>query len=612
MARPRNARTPDIRALARLKIDPDLILEGGIATLQVWVREDDTLHQPLISLWLDPVRHVIKAHTIVSPSTSTDNGRGEALAALIQACTRPFTLPELPMPSTPLALTAGVNTPDLANQIVNTSAMPTTPTPALPARIRVNDAQLADTMRTVFEPLGVDIEYAPELPKVNEALTELTEAMGGPQNEPPRPFEWDLSNDALEPLFAAAAAYWRRKPWEYLDDYPPVVIQLGENGPRPDVPALYASILGAAEEVFGVALYYSADALDSLVQRGEEMLPPLEIEDALLDELAQMLQASGVPIEDLSRADLRSFAGELMGAAGLQAPTADQARDMVEDSLTVFFSPASETDPTYLEWIAAHNLKYPSKQGVPSFLSMSKQQEHGRLPNEREARALTLALDALAHFCKMHRRSLESGPGPFITMQKLLGMPETEMPVLDAAPVIELGGARIEVPVSYTMPLDMLELGDGEAEVEEPPPASATAPTTLYCFHVALEWKPDVWRRIEMRGDQTLEDLHYAIQEAFGWDDDHLYSFYLNGKAFDPRTEYCSPYADCERHVSGYRLENIDLRPRKKVLYLFDYGDELRHTVTVEAITKGGVEPRKKYPRIAERHGRRVRQYADW
>jgi len=38
-----------------------------------------------------------------------------------------------------------------------------------------------------------------------------------------------------------------------------------------------------------------------------------------------------------------------------------------------------------------------------------------------------------------------------------------------------------------------------------------------------------VWRKIEMRADQTLEELHLAIQNAYDWDADHLYSFFMSG-----------------------------------------------------------------------------------
>ena len=62
-----------------------------------------------------------------------------------------------------------------------------------------------------------------------------------------------------------------------------------------------------------------------------------------------------------------------------------------------------------------------------------------------------------------------------------------------------------------------------------------------YTFHVSIPGTGRVWRKIEMRADQTLEALHFAIQGAYEWDADHLYSFYMSGRAWDASTEYCLP-----------------------------------------------------------------------
>jgi len=42
---------------------------------------------------------------------------------------------------------------------------------------------------------------------------------------------------------------------------------------------------------------------------------------------------------------------------------------------------------------------------------------------------------------------------------------------------------------------------------------------------------PVMSRTIEIQGEQTLEDLHYAIFEAFDREDNHMYEFQVGGKA---------------------------------------------------------------------------------
>jgi len=62
-----------------------------------------------------------------------------------------------------------------------------------------------------------------------------------------------------------------------------------------------------------------------------------------------------------------------------------------------------------------------------------------------------------------------------------------------------------------------------------------------YVFHFSLPGTGRVWRKAELRADQTLTDLHFTIMRAYEWGGDHLYSFFMSGKAWDGSTEYCLP-----------------------------------------------------------------------
>jgi hypothetical protein len=43
---------------------------------------------------------------------------------------------------------------------------------------------------------------------------------------------------------------------------------------------------------------------------------------------------------------------------------------------------------------------------------------------------------------------------------------------------------------------------------------------------------PLIWRRLLVRSDQTVANLHHVLQLAFGWSDSHLNSFRIHGKDF--------------------------------------------------------------------------------
>src|SRR5215207_6544928 len=55
---------------------------------------------------------------------------------------------------------------------------------------------------------------------------------------------------------------------------------------------------------------------------------------------------------------------------------------------------------------------------------------------------------------------------------------------------------------------------------------------------------PVVSRTIQIRGDQTLEDLHHAIFDAFGRWEEHMYEFQLGKGPMDPEARrYVLPNA---------------------------------------------------------------------
>jgi Plasmid pRiA4b ORF-3-like protein len=117
----------------------------------------------------------------------------------------------------------------------------------------------------------------------------------------------------------------------------------------------------------------------------------------------------------------------------------------------------------------------------------------------------------------------------------------------------------------------------------------------------------DVWREIELLGDQTLADLGEEIAPAFGFDDDHLWSFFLGGQPWDASTEYT-------RDVEGHgrladRLRIRDAPAGKEFLFLFDYGDEWHFGVRLARTAE--VEPGADYPRVVASHGEAPPQYED-
>jgi hypothetical protein len=502
----------------------------------------------------------------------------EALETLVQSLTQPPPTP-LPTGDTPF----GPPTTSPGKKI--RASLPSFQ-PGLPARIIINDEPLAQAAQEFFAPLNVPVEYQPDIPAFDAAFQSLSEHLGASEDaEPPKPFEWDLPFALLSPLYAAAAGFWRREPWAYMPDHPPLAITLGDKGPQPDVHTIYASILGGAGLAAGVAFYYSLESFERFMQHGLEM----QANNPAIDQAIEMLRQSGVPIDQIPPEELRMVLGQLVGGPPQEG---QDMWDITEEGLVCFFNPKDECDPTYLEWMAEHGLKPPSRDGVPTFLKTLPGKEPQEPEDEREITAMTLALEALNQFFSHFRSTLEGPLNPNETLTHQARV---------------TGGTLVEV--SFTPTEEMLEDWLEEEDLEPDEPASESGQTTLYRFQVRLDWMRSVWRRIEMRGDQTLYDLHEAIQDAFDWDDDHLYAFFLSGKAWDNETAYDSAYGEGERKAARYRLEHLPLKPGQQFLYIFDFGDDLRHQVKLEAIIPGGVKPGLEYPQITEQHGKAPPQY---
>jgi hypothetical protein len=132
---------------------------------------------------------------------------------------------------------------------------------------------------------------------------------------------------------------------------------------------------------------------------------------------------------------------------------------------------------------------------------------------------------------------------------------------------------------------------------------------------VALAYSTKIWRKIALREGQTLHDLHNIIFDAFDRDDEHLYSFFFPHapgkfnlhKIHEVSTEYT--YSLDGEGIEGNEAQNaamttiasLGLAEGQVFYYLFDFGDEWWHEITVEKT--GGSADEGKYPRIIERKG---------
>jgi len=105
------------------------------------------------------------------------------------------------------------------------------------------------------------------------------------------------------------------------------------------------------------------------------------------------------------------------------------------------------------------------------------------------------------------------------------------------------------------------------------------------------EISPAIWRRLLVRSDSTIADLHYTLQITMGWTDFHLHQFIIHGKRYGVSRIGGMWFADDPEQV---RLCDLQLREKGRFLYEYDFGDLWQHEIRVEK--KIPIDPKKTYP----------------
>lgn len=112
---------------------------------------------------------------------------------------------------------------------------------------------------------------------------------------------------------------------------------------------------------------------------------------------------------------------------------------------------------------------------------------------------------------------------------------------------------------------------------------------------------------IEMHASSSLDELHFAIQDAIGFGNDHLYEFFI------ARTERSRDRVSLNEEngaVYDATIESLfPLPDRRHLYYLFDYGDCWHFRVQRISKARPEADPHLTYPRLAQETGEKPEQY---
>lgn len=145
--------------------------------------------------------------------------------------------------------------------------------PARPKKIVVSDREIQFYLRGAIQGLDIEVDYAPELPLIDELFNALQQASGVEEAELPERYGDAMIDKAME--------IWELGPWHSLNEQQVIAIELNAW----DIETLYVSVLGMGGVEYGLLMYRT---LSSLKQFRERVLmgqqSPKQMQEAFLEQ----------------------------------------------------------------------------------------------------------------------------------------------------------------------------------------------------------------------------------------------------------------------------------------------------------------------------------------
>lgn len=109
--------------------------------------------------------------------------------------------------------------------------------------------------------------------------------------------------------------------------------------------------------------------------------------------------------------------------------------------------------------------------------------------------------------------------------------------------------------------------------------SSVKADPEIYQLRLNIKGiSPMIWRRLLVRSDSTLADLHYVIQIAMNWSNYYLHRFTIRGKNYiGSRLHHAEG-----RDAAEVSLHHLKLRLNERFLYEYSFFEWWEHELRLE------------------------------
>ena len=117
-------------------------------------------------------------------------------------------------------------------------------------------------------------------------------------------------------------------------------------------------------------------------------------------------------------------------------------------------------------------------------------------------------------------------------------------------------------------------------------------------IRITLEdMKPAIWRRVELPVTNSLKTLHLAIQACMLFENYHLFRFDIGDAAYGIRFDD-DEFMIRTRDAANMRISKLAERGITSFTYTYDFGDNWRHRIEIEAVQPA--TPGVDFPRFVD------------
>ena len=116
----------------------------------------------------------------------------------------------------------------------------------------------------------------------------------------------------------------------------------------------------------------------------------------------------------------------------------------------------------------------------------------------------------------------------------------------------------------------------------------------------------EVYRTIEIYGNETLDELCRSIIESFDFMDEHLYEFCMDNRMY--REYNYQSYPEGNQPSTDITIDELGLYKGQKFSLHYDFGDDWMFTIRVSNISEDSA---KRKPCVIKSKGS-IQQYPNW